>query len=230
MKKFLGKAFCLAMACALLCGAIACSPKTPEETGESTTGGNGLIETGVAAEYLPQLSEIKKYSGTINVDMIFGKHEYGWKAVKQAFAGCAIVKKDKKVRNNLGLALIPQAGVAIGLAALGARTLGGASGEALETIILASSVLYELVGPALAKLSLYLSGSYSNKIEEIVEIPQGEGKLSDVDLLIRRIQEIQKEIPAREEKNAEDEKAFSEAAEEQYLAVRDKIKKFGGKK
>ena len=147
-----------------------------------------------------------------------------------AFAGCAIVKKDKKVRNNLGLALIPQAGVAIGLAALGARTLGGASGEALETIILASSVLYELVGPALAKLSLYLSGSYSNKIEEIVEIPQGEGKLSDVDLLIRRIQEIQKEIPAREEKNAEDEKAFSEAAEEQYLAVRDKIKKFGGKK
>ena len=134
------------------------------------------------------------------------------------------------MRNNLGLALIPQAGVAIGLAALGARTLGGASGEALETIILASSVLYELVGPALAKLSLYLSGSYSNKIEEIVEIPQGEGKLSDVDLLIRRIQEIQKEIPAREEKNAEDEKAFSEAAEEQYLAVRDKIKKFGGKK
>ncbi|MDD7166220.1 MAG: hypothetical protein PUI31_06085 [Clostridia bacterium] len=85
MKKFLGKAFCLAMACALLCGAIACSPKTPEETGESTTGGNGLIETGVAAEYLPQLSEIKKYSGTINVDMIFGKHEYGWKAVKQAY-------------------------------------------------------------------------------------------------------------------------------------------------
>ena len=29
------------------------------------------------------------------------------------------------MRNYLGLALIPQAGVAIGLAALGARTLGG---------------------------------------------------------------------------------------------------------
>ena len=77
-----------------------------------------------------------------------------------AFLGCLTVKKDKKVRNYLGLALIPQAGVAIGLAALGARTLGGEEGTALETIILASSVLYELIGPACAKLSLYLSKSY----------------------------------------------------------------------
>ena len=38
---------------------------------------------------------------------------------------------------------------------------------ALETIILASSVLYELIGPVLAKLSLYLSKSYEkNNITE----------------------------------------------------------------
>ena len=55
--------------------------------------------------------------------------------------------KPKNVRNYLGLALIPQAGVAIGLAALGARTLGEEMGGALQTIILASSVLYELMGP-----------------------------------------------------------------------------------
>ena len=36
-----------------------------------------------------------------------------------AFLGCLLTKKDKKVRNYLGLALIPQAGVAIGLAAHG---------------------------------------------------------------------------------------------------------------
>ena len=69
-----------------------------------------------------------------------------------AFAGSAIVKKDKSVRRYLGLALIPQASVAIGLAALGARTIGGEAGNALQTIVLASSVLYELVGPACAKL------------------------------------------------------------------------------
>ena len=78
-----------------------------------------------------------------------------------AFLGCLLVHKKKEVRNYLGLALIPQAGVAIGLASLGARTLGGEMGNALETIILASSVLYELIGPACAKLSLYLSKSYS---------------------------------------------------------------------
>lgn len=73
-----------------------------------------------------------------------------------AFIGCAIAGKDKLVRNYLGLALIPQAGVAIGLAAMGARTLGGETGNILETVILASSVLYELIGPACAKLSLPL--------------------------------------------------------------------------
>ena len=54
-----------------------------------------------------------------------------------AFVGCLITKKPKETRNYFGLALIPQAGVAIGLAAIGARTLGGETGNALETIILA---------------------------------------------------------------------------------------------
>ena len=58
-----------------------------------------------------------------------------------AFIGALLAGKPKEIRNYLGLALVPQAGVAIGLAALGARTLGGETGSALETIILASSVL-----------------------------------------------------------------------------------------
>ncbi|MBR0189989.1 MAG: cation:proton antiporter, partial [Clostridia bacterium] len=61
-----------------------------------------------------------------------------------AFTGCAIAKKPKKTRNCLGLALIPQAGVAIGLAALAARTIGGTEGTVIQTIILSSSILYEL--------------------------------------------------------------------------------------
>lgn len=77
-----------------------------------------------------------------------------------AYVGALVTKSSKETRNYLGLALVPQAGVAIGLAALGARLLGGETGEMLETIILSSSILYELVGPVLAKLSLYLSKSY----------------------------------------------------------------------
>ena len=135
-----------------------------------------------------------------------------------AFIGCATVKKDKNVRNYLGLALIPQAGVAIGLAAMGARTLGGSMGQELETIILASSVLYELIGPALAKLSLYLSKSYSNKLDDIVtvDVVDENGVIkSDVDLLIEKINKIQEQIPKHEEVS-EEEKAFTEASMEQY--------------
>ena len=133
-----------------------------------------------------------------------------------AYLGCAAVGKGKIVRNYLGLALIPQAGVSIGLAALGARTLGGSEGSDLQTIILASSVLYELIGPACAKLALYLSKSYSNTLEEIVPIEPEAEKKSEVELLIERIQRIQKELPAHSVPPvSEEEAAFTQAALEQ---------------
>ena len=122
------------------------------------------------------------------------------------------------MRNYLGLALIPQAGVAIGLAALCVRTLGPGVGGELQTIILASSVLYELIGPACAKLSLYLSKSYSNKLEEITEVSESteSGAVkSPVDVLIERLREIQAQLPPRD-MVLEAEQAFTQAAEEQY--------------
>lgn len=88
--------------------------------------------------------------------------------------------------------------MAIGLAALGARTLGGEIGQDLQTIILASSVLYELIGPGCAKLALYLSHSYSTKLEELVDVeePAEEApKKTELELLIERIQKIQQELP-----------------------------------
>ncbi len=146
---------------------------------------------------------------------IFGKYA-------GAFLGAGLTKMTSSIRNFLGLALIPQAGVAIGLAAMGARTLGGEMGSTLETIILASSVLYELIGPACGKLSLYLSHSYSDKLEEVAEVSEVDENgvpLSAAELLIRRIQKIQEELP--EHKINENEQAFTEAAEEQYGTVED---------
>lgn len=134
-----------------------------------------------------------------------------------AFLGCLVAGKPKKTRNYLGLALIPQAGVAIGLAALGARSLKGEVGTALETIILASSVLYELIGPAAAKLSLYLSNSYSTKLEDLVKVNEknADGKeKSQVELLIDRIQKIQQELPVHTINEAEE--AYTEAAESHF--------------
>ncbi len=136
-----------------------------------------------------------------------------------ATLGAVITGRPREVRNYLGLALIPQAGVAIGLAALGARTLGGEAGVALETVILASSVLYELLGPGCAKLSLYLSHSYSTKLEEMVpEEKLSVKKASAVELLIERIEAIQKDIAGKNEISPEEE-AFQEASEEYYVAT-----------
>ncbi len=135
-----------------------------------------------------------------------------------AFLGCALVHKTREVRNYLGLALIPQAGVAIGLAAMGARTLGGDTGTALETIILASSVLYELIGPACAKLALFKSKSYAAKLEDLVPDPPTTSD-NEVEQLIARIQAIQNDLPRHDNPYYEDEQAFSEAAEEHYQQI-----------
>ncbi len=137
-----------------------------------------------------------------------------------AFIGCLLARKPKETRNYFGLALIPQAGVAIGLAALGARTLGGDMGNALETIILASSVLYELIGPACAKLSLYLSKSYTTKLEELIPLDETQASTvppNAVDELIERIRIIQQEL--KNETISAEEKAFTEAAEQHLESI-----------
>jgi len=97
-----------------------------------------------------------------------------------AYLGCIIAKTTKEVKNYLGLALIPQAGVAIGLAFLGKRILSASMGNMLLTIILSSSVLYELIGPVCAKIALVRSGAIKmdktapekEKVEQSMEKPQ----------------------------------------------------------
>lgn len=57
-----------------------------------------------------------------------------------SFLGALVTQEDKKTHIYLGLAMIPQAGVAIGLAYLGQRLLPSDMGNLLLTIILSSSV------------------------------------------------------------------------------------------
>lgn len=88
------------------------------------------------------------------------------------YLGCMVVHTSREIRDYMGLALIPQAGVAIGLAFLGERMLPEPMGKLLLTIILSSSVLYEMVGPACAKFAMFQSGS-------IVKERQGEKSLGE---------------------------------------------------
>ena len=76
-----------------------------------------------------------------------------------AWMGCRMIHALPEVQRYLGLALIPQAGVSIGLAVLAQRILPPDSGMLINTIILSSSVLYEMIGPMSAKYALFHSGA-----------------------------------------------------------------------
>ncbi len=96
------------------------------------------------------------------------------------YVSCLFMKTGREIRNYMGLALIPQAGVAIGLAFLGQRMLPPETGSMMLTIILSSSVLYEMVGPVSAKAALLLSGSISYGKKEDRE-PEGEDSAAGIE-------------------------------------------------
>ncbi len=74
-----------------------------------------------------------------------------------ASLGARISKAPKPVRKYLGYTLIPQEGVAIGLAASAAASLPD-YGARIKTIVLCGVVIYELIGPIITKATLKRAG------------------------------------------------------------------------
>ncbi|MGN0772605.1 MAG: cation:proton antiporter [Candidatus Ventricola sp.] len=68
---------------------------------------------------------------------------------------CGMTHQPKPIVNHLGITLLPQAGVALGMA-MTAATL--ADGALARNVVLFSVLVYELVGPALTKRSLTAVG------------------------------------------------------------------------
>ena len=89
-----------------------------------------------------------------------------------AFTGASITKCEPQVRKYLGLALVPQAGVAIGLATTANKLfneLGDFESASLVlAVVLTSTLVYELAGPLVAKYALTKSGDIP-KEEKVVE-------------------------------------------------------------
>ena len=145
-----------------------------------------------------------------------------------AFVGSAATSQPKETRNYLGFGLIPQASVAIALTTMAVRTIGSlpnaanyeAYSSALLAIILASSIIFELIGPVLAKFGLFASHSYGkDNIDELVpestiknEIERDSGS-KEIDVLAAQIKHLSNEIPPLAPEQVEEE-AFTEAAEE----------------
>ena len=68
---------------------------------------------------------------------------------------CAMTKQPKPIVDNLGITLLPQAGVALGMALTAASLPNGAM---TRNVVLFAVLIYELVGPALTKRSLLKVG------------------------------------------------------------------------
>lgn len=74
-----------------------------------------------------------------------------------ASLGAIVCKADKNIRKYLGPALVPQAGVAIGLS-LAASSVVSEHASEIRTVILCGTLIYELVGPVIAKTCLKKAG------------------------------------------------------------------------
>ncbi|MBE6980428.1 MAG: sodium:proton antiporter [Ruminococcaceae bacterium] len=72
-----------------------------------------------------------------------------------AAVSCRLSKQSKPISDNLGITLLPQAGVALGMA-LTAATLP--DGALARNVVLFAVLVYELVGPSLTKRSLLAVG------------------------------------------------------------------------
>lgn len=74
-----------------------------------------------------------------------------------AYGSAKAMGCSKTIQKYLGITLLPQAGVALGMT-LTAQELGGSEAQLIRNIVLFSVLIYELIGPMLTKMSLIKAG------------------------------------------------------------------------
>lgn len=74
-----------------------------------------------------------------------------------AYAGAKIMHASEPVQKYLGWALLPQAGVAIGLTVV-AQTVVPQYAETIRAVVLCGTLIYELIGPSVSKWALKQAG------------------------------------------------------------------------
>ena len=82
-----------------------------------------------------------------------------------AFSSAKMSGCNEKVVKYLGVTLLPQAGVALGMSITVKEIMGAAEGSLVRNIILFSVLIYELVGPMLTKIALTKAGDIVSKEE-----------------------------------------------------------------
>ena len=75
--------------------------------------------------------------------------------ISGAYVSCRATKCSPSIQKYLGITLLPQAGVALGMAAEAARL---SDGHMVRNVVLFSVLVYELVGPTLTRMALTAAG------------------------------------------------------------------------
>ena len=75
--------------------------------------------------------------------------------ISGAYASCRATKCSPSIQKYLGITLLPQAGVALGMAAEAAQL---SDGHMVRNVVLFSVLVYELVGPTLTRMALTAAG------------------------------------------------------------------------
>ena len=75
--------------------------------------------------------------------------------ISGSYVSCKATRCSEKIQKYLGITLLPQAGVALGMAAEAAQL---SDGHMVRNVVLFSVLVYELVGPTLTKLALTAAG------------------------------------------------------------------------
>ena len=80
-----------------------------------------------------------------------------------AYLGAKVVRSEKSVANYLGLALLPQGGISIGLSVIVRQQLPEYA-TGITTIIMFSILIYEVSGPIFAKIAIDRAGEINGAI------------------------------------------------------------------
>ena len=82
-----------------------------------------------------------------------------------ATIGAVVEKCDKNIVKYLGWTLIPQAGVAIGMARMSMTALPE-YGTVINAVVLAGTLIYELTGPVITKIALTKAGEIKPEVKK----------------------------------------------------------------
>ena len=91
-----------------------------------------------------------------------------------SFLGATIVKSSPNIRKYLGLTLLPQAGVAIGMAQVALNALPE-YGAQIQAVVLSATLIYELIGPVITKLALTAAGEIQDSKKSKAKTEQSAG-------------------------------------------------------